>query len=105
MTAKAWIQGLLTAFITAFSTAAIGVLALPTVFNMSKDGLYNIGKMTLVPALISVFTFLKQSPLPGALLSPGDKATLLDPHIALDGTISGSSATLVKATDPTAPKP
>lgn len=64
MNKKAWIQGLLTAFITAFSTAAIGVLTLPTVFNGSKDGLFNIAKMTLVPALISVFTFLKQSPLP-----------------------------------------
>jgi hypothetical protein len=64
MTTKAWLQGLMTAFITAFSTAAIGVLALPTVFNGSKDGLYNIAKMTLVPALISVFTFLKQSPIP-----------------------------------------
>lgn len=66
MTTKAWIQGLLTAFITAFSTAAIGVLTLPTVFNSSKDGLFNIAKMTLVPALISVFTFLKQSPLPAS---------------------------------------
>lgn len=64
MNNKAWLQGILTAFITAFSTAAIGVLALPTVFNGSRDGLFNILKMTLVPALISVFTFLKQSPLP-----------------------------------------
>lgn len=66
MTTKAWLQGILTAFITAFSTAAIGVLTLPTVFNGSKDGMYNIAKMTLVPSLISVFTFLKQSPVPSS---------------------------------------
>jgi hypothetical protein len=63
-TTKAWLQGLVSGFITAFSTAAIGALALPTVFNVSKDGLWNIAKMTLVPAMISVFTYLKQSPLP-----------------------------------------
>lgn len=63
---KAWVYGLAAAFITAFSTGAIGALALPTVFNMSHDGLCNFAKLTLAPALINVFTYLKQSPLPSS---------------------------------------
>jgi hypothetical protein len=66
-TQKAWVYGLATAFITAFSTAAVGALTLPTVFNGSKDGLFNILKITLVPALISVFSYLQKSPLPSAI--------------------------------------
>lgn len=65
-TTRAWLQSLLSAFITAFSTGAIGALALPTVFNFSYDGLWNFAKLTLAPALINVFTFLKQSPLPSS---------------------------------------
>lgn len=64
MSTKAWLQSILAAFITAFSTGAVGALALPTVFNFTHDGLWNLAKLTLVPALINVFTFLKQSPLP-----------------------------------------
>lgn len=64
-TTKAWLQSLLSAFISAFSTGAVGALALPTVFNLSHDGLWNFAKLTLAPALINVFTLLARSPLPG----------------------------------------
>lgn len=65
-TTKAWLHSLAAAFISAFATAMVGALALPTVFNLTHDGLANIAKITLVPALLAVFNILKQSPLPTA---------------------------------------
>lgn len=98
LTTKAWIHGVAAAFITAFSTAATGALALPTVFNFSHDGLANIAKLTVVPALISVFGYLKTSPLPSAnTLAPNDTLTVKNPTIAPDSTITGDSATVQKA--------
>jgi hypothetical protein len=65
-TTKAWLQSIAAAFISAFATAASGALALPTVFNLTHDGLANMAKITLVPAFLAVFTILKQSPLPSS---------------------------------------
>ena len=61
---KVWLHGLAAAFITAFSTSAGGFVALPTVFNFTHNGLINMVKMSTIPALIAVFGYLKQSPLP-----------------------------------------
>lgn len=94
---KTWLHGLVAAGITSFSTAASGLVVLPDVFNFSRPGLLNIVKLVTVPTAIAVFGYLKQSPLPALILSPGDKATLTDPVLAPDGSISGSSATLEKA--------
>lgn len=94
---KAWLHGLFAAVISAFATSASGILMLPTVFNFSHDGIANMIKISGGPALFAAFTYLKQSPLPGSLLAPGDKASVLNPVIAPDGTISGTSATLQKA--------
>ncbi len=98
-TTKAWIHGLVAAGIGAIATAASGVLALPTVFNFTHDGLMNVLKLTMVPTLLQVFAYLKQSPLPGAVIEPGDKASIQNPTIAPDGTITGTSATLQKKDD------
>jgi hypothetical protein len=92
---RVWLHGLIAAFISAFSTAASGAIALPTVFNFTHDGVANMLKLSFVPAAVAVFTYLKQSPLPG-LIGPGDTATVKDPTIASDGTITGTSATLTK---------
>jgi hypothetical protein len=61
---KLWLQGLLAAVISAFSTAATGAIALPTVFTFNRIGLINVIKMAAVPAMIAFFTFLKQNPTP-----------------------------------------
>jgi hypothetical protein len=61
---KAWLQGLLTAVISAFATAASGAIALPTVFSFNRTGLINVIKMAAVPALLAFFAFLKQNPTP-----------------------------------------
>jgi hypothetical protein len=95
MTWRVWLQGLIAAFISTFATSASGLIALPTVFNFTHDGLINMGKMALVPAVVAVFSYLSKSPLPG-ILEPGDTATIKNPNIAPDGAISGTSATLTK---------
>lgn len=61
---KTWLHGLFAGAIGSFSTAAGGVLTLPGVFNFSHDGLINLAKVTLIPALLTIFAYLKQSPLP-----------------------------------------
>lgn len=94
---RVWLHGLLAAGITAFSTAASGAVTLPTVFNFSHDGFMNILKLTVVPTLLAVFGYLKQSPVPKlSILGPGDTATVKNPVLSPDGTLSGTSATLVK---------
>lgn len=64
MTVRAWIHGILAAFISAFATSLSGALALPTVFNFTHDGIMNMLKMALLPAVTSVLAILRQSPLP-----------------------------------------
>lgn len=60
----AWLYGLLTGTISAFSTAVTGVLALPTVFTFDHNGFINMAKMAVLPAAISFFGYLKTHPLP-----------------------------------------
>jgi len=47
---KTWPHGLLAEAIGSFSTAAGGVLTLPSVFNLAHEGLINLVKITLIPA-------------------------------------------------------
>jgi hypothetical protein len=108
---KAWLHGLFAASISAFATAASGILTLPTVFNFSHDGIINMVKVAGVPAMLSAFAYLKQSPLPpSTALQAGDTATVKDAVITSD-SISGSSATILKAptttttAPPVVPKP
>lgn len=63
-TVKTWFLGLLAAAISAFATAASGFIALPTVFTLDRTGFINMGKLATVPALLAVFAYLKQSPVP-----------------------------------------
>ncbi len=93
---KAWLQGLFAVIISAFATAVSGIITLPTVFNFTHNGIINTLKVGAIPALYAGFNYLKKSPLPGSVLEPGDIATLKDPVISADGSMSGSSATLVK---------
>lgn len=98
---RVWLHGLVAAFISTFATSASGVIALPTVFNFSHSGLENMVKLSAIPAIVAVFGYLKTSPLPG-LVGPGDTATVQNPVISADGTVTGTSATLTKAAEPSA---
>jgi hypothetical protein len=61
---KTWIHGLAAAAISAFSSAASGAIALPTVFTFDRAGFLNMVKLATVPALLAVFAYLKSSPVP-----------------------------------------
>jgi hypothetical protein len=61
---KIWIHGLVAAAISAFSSAASGAIALPTVFTFDRAGFLNMVKLATVPALLAVFAYLKSSPVP-----------------------------------------
>jgi hypothetical protein len=61
---KVWLQGLLAAAITAFSTAISGALALPTVFTWNRIGLINVLKLATIPTVLAFFGYLKQNPVP-----------------------------------------
>jgi hypothetical protein len=61
---KLWLQGLLAAAVTAFSTAISGALALPTVFTWDKNGLINVLKLATIPTALAFFGYLKQYPTP-----------------------------------------
>jgi hypothetical protein len=61
---KVWIHGLAAAAISAFASAASGAIALPAVFTLDKTGLVNMVKLATVPALLAVFAYLKNSPVP-----------------------------------------
>lgn len=89
---KLWIRGLVSAAISAFSTAASGAITLPTVFNFSHDGLMNILKLSAVPTLLVVLAYLKQSPL----WAP-DTATIETHETKPDGTETSTSATITKS--------
>lgn len=63
-TTKAWLHGLFAGAISTFATAGGAALTMPDTFNFSKTGLINLLKIVLVPTAVSVFAYLKQSPLP-----------------------------------------
>ena len=66
---KAWVYGLLTSVISAFSTAASGALALPTVFSFTEGGFINMLKLAALPAILAFFAFLKTHPLPDSSIT------------------------------------
>ena len=75
---KAWLQGLVAAMISAFSTAASGAIALPSVFSFDKNGLINMLKLATVPALLAAFAYLAKSPIWGVTINvpAGDNSTV-----------------------------
>lgn len=75
-TTKAWLHGLVAGMIGAFASAASGAITLPGVFNFSYSGLINFAKITVVPGLLSAFTYLKQSPLPTTSVTATTTATV-----------------------------
>lgn len=78
MTWKAWIGGLLAAFIQSFAIAASGAITLPTVFTFNKIGLINVIKLSTVPAMLNVFAYLAKSPIWGVTINvpAGDNQTV-----------------------------
>jgi hypothetical protein len=69
MNFKLWVHGLAAATISSFSSAASGVLLLPNVFTFDKPGFINMVKISVVPALLAAFAYLKSSPVPALSVS------------------------------------
>ena len=61
-TSKTWAKGLLAAVIGGASNAALLVLVMPEKF--AWNDLADVGRIAAAGALISLFSYLKQSPLP-----------------------------------------
>lgn len=61
---KAWIYALVAGAIGGMSSAGLSLLAMPDTFSFSGVGETHLLKALAIGALIPVFTFLKQSPLP-----------------------------------------
>jgi hypothetical protein len=61
---KVWLHGLAAAAISAFASAASGAIALPNVFTFDRNGFINMAQLATVPALLAVFAYLKNSPIP-----------------------------------------
>jgi hypothetical protein len=61
---KGWLHGLAAAVVSSFATAASGVLALPTVFTLDRNGFTNMIKLAIPAAMLAAALYLKQSPVP-----------------------------------------
>lgn len=97
---KIWLHGLGAAFIGAAASSIGPMLVAPDRFNLtSVAGLRSVALASIISGVVSAAAYLKTSPLP-PLLGPGDKATVQNPIIGADGTITGDSATLTKAPAP-----
>lgn len=97
---RAWAQGIIAGAISAFSTGMVAALTMPNTFDVTSEGGWsNLAKITIVPAALSIFHKLSQSPLPGFMLSAGDTVTAKNPSISADGVLTADSATIQKAGD------
>lgn len=72
---KQWLQGLIAAVVSAFSTAASGAITLPSVFSWDRNGLINMVKLATVPAMLAFFAYLKQNPT--FQLTAGEKKAVM----------------------------
>lgn len=73
---KGWLHGLGMATISAFAGGISGMATLPSVFNFTHDGLVNVAKLTVLPALLAAGAYLKTSPLPTASVTVTTSKTI-----------------------------
>lgn len=59
-----WLKGLVAAVIGAAASSGVNIIAAPDQFNFSHAGLILLGKTAGASALLALFMYLKQSPLP-----------------------------------------
>jgi hypothetical protein len=98
---RIWLHGLGAAAIGSSASSIATILVAPDRFNLtSLSGTGHVFMVAVVAGVVNAAAYLAKSPLPPLVMGPGDVATLKNPSITPDGTISGSSATLTKAPDP-----
>lgn len=97
-TTRAWLHGLGAAAIGSSASSVATILVAPDRFNLtSLKGTADVFLVALVAGVVNAAAYLAKSPLPPLAMGPGDTATMKNPSIAPDGTISGTSATITKA--------
>ncbi len=64
MTWQLWLKGLLAAVIGGAANSVTAVFIAPDKFNFSHDGLIALAKLAGAGALLALFMYLKQSPVP-----------------------------------------
>jgi len=95
---RIWLHGLGAAAIGSSASSIATIMVAPDRFNLtSLSGFGHVCLVALVAGIVNAAAYLAKSPLPPLVMGPGDKATLQDPSVSPDGTITGSSATLEKA--------
>lgn len=95
---RIWLHGLGAAAIGSSASSVATILVAPDRFNLtSLIGFGHVCMVAIVAGMVNAAAYLAKSPLPPLVMGPGDVATLKDPTVMPDGTISGSSATLTKA--------
>src|SRR5438270_14029516 len=66
-----WLKGLAAACIGGAANAGIVVFVDPDHFNV-HEGIHALAKVAVIGAVVSVLTYLKQSPMPGLHVQPND---------------------------------
>lgn len=61
---EVWLKGLFAAIIGAIANSGVNMVAAPDQFNFSHAGLVLLAKTAGASALLALFMYLKQSPLP-----------------------------------------
>lgn len=75
---KKWFKGLAATAIATACNAGNGMLALPTIFNFSHDGLLNTFKLIALPTMAAVFAYLSKSPLSDVTATIDAKGNVTD---------------------------
>lgn len=73
---KVWIHGLAAAAVSGAASAVSGCVALPTVFTFDKNGVANMIKLAVPPAIIAVALYLKKSPVPALTATVDDQGNV-----------------------------
>ena len=70
-----WLKGLAAACIGGAANAGIVVFVDPDHFNV-HEGIHALAKVAVIGAVVSVLTYLKQSPIPGLHVQPNEAARI-----------------------------
>lgn len=64
-TTTVWIKGLASAAVGAAAGSIVAVIADPTTFNATPEGIKKVITVAVISAIVAVAGYLKQSPIPG----------------------------------------
>jgi hypothetical protein len=95
---RQWLKGLLGAVIGGISTAGTMCFIDPATFNFTHEGWTKVARLLVVSGLVSLFAYLKKSPMP-----PDEPETKETTTITVEKTSAAAPATHEKATPASSP--